>query len=795
LWAVARDSADPPAARQTDIAEIFMSGAFHGRREDLRLVTGQGQYTADWNLPGQVYGYFLRADRAHAEIVTLDTAAASRAPGVVGIFAGQDLAKAGFKSPRPMSNIKVKEGSVLKIPQRPALAQGRVRFVGEPLALVVAETEWAAQDAAERIVVDYRDLPALTEPEDALAASAPALHADAPGNIALEYEYGNRAATDAAFADAAHVVRMELRAQRIAGNPMEPKACVAAYDAGSGTYDIYMPTQGMAGIQTEFAHVTGLARERIRIHARDVGGGFGVRNEIYPEFAALALAAQSLGRPVKWVGTRAESIVSDHQGRGAVLSGELALDRDGIFLGMRIGWLVNLGAWCSSAGLFINTVASPTSMAANIYRTPAIHGLNRLVFTTMTPGTAYRGAGRPNVAYLQERLVDEAARQIGIDRIELRRRNLLSKDVFPYKTPTGFTYDSGDPPALLAQALDEADWSGFEHRRGEAKTRGKLRGIGCATFIEPSGGAGQEEIAIRFDGEGRIALFTNSGPSGQGHETVYPDLVGGMLGLAPETITLRYSDPDGPPLAGTGTFGSRSLISHGGALAAGAEEVIRKGMALAAKELEVAAGDLVFERGAYRVPGTDLAIGLEELARKHANGGEHPLDATAKINTAAAFPSGAHVAEVEIDPETGTTDIVRYVAVDDCGNVMNHMLVEGQLHGGLMQGLGQVFGEHCVYDRDTGQLMTGTFLDYFMPRADLLPPLSLFDRPVPSTSNALGVKGAGEAGTTGAVPTVANAVMDALAPLGIHHLEMPYTPNAIWAAIEAVKRLDSSTSS
>ena len=767
-----------------------MSGAFHGRREDLRLVTGQGRYTADWNLPGQVYGHFLRADRAHAEIGVLDTAAAARAPGVLGVFSGADLAKAGFKSPRPMSNIKPKDGSVLKIPHRPALAQGRVRFVGEPVALVVADNEWAAQDAAEQIVADYRDLPALTEPEDALAASAPALHADAPGNLALEYEYGNRAATDAAFAGAPHIVRIELRAQRIAGNPMEPKACVAAYDAGSGIYDIYMPTQGMSGIQAEFAHVTGLPRERIRIHARDVGGGFGVRNEIYPEFAALALAAQSLGRPVKWVGTRAESIVSDHQGRGAVLSGELALDQDGTFLALRIGWLVNLGAYCSSAGLFINTVASPTSMAANIYRTPALYGVNRLVFTTTTPGTAYRGAGRPNVAYLSERLIDEAARQLGIDRMELRRRNLLRKEAFPYKTPTGFTYDSGDPPALLEQALDVADWSGFEQRRAEAKARGMLRGIGCATFIEPSGGAGQEEIAIRFDDEGRIELFTNSGPSGQGHETVYPDLVGGILGLAPDMITLRYSDHDGPQLAGTGTFGSRSLISHGGALFAGAQEVIRKGTALAAKELEVAAGDLVFERGAYRVPGTDLAISLEELARKLAGDGTHPLDATAKINTAAAFPSGAHVAEVEIDPETGVTDIIRYVAVDDCGNVVNHTLVEAQLHGGLVQGLGQVFGEHCVYDRETGQLMTGTFLDYFMPRADLLPPLSLHDRPVPSTSNALGVKGAGEAGTTGAVPTLANAVIDALAPLGIHHLEMPYTPNKIWAAIETTNGRD-----
>jgi aerobic carbon-monoxide dehydrogenase large subunit len=765
-----------------------MSDTFKGRREDQRLVTGQGRYTADWTLPGQAYGYFLRSDLAHAEIVALDATEALRSPGVLGVFSGRDLEQAGFKSPRPISHFKGKDGTVLNSPHRPALAHGRVRFVGEPVALVVAESEWAAQDAAERISIEYRDLPPLIEPEDAIAPSAPLIHADVPGNLAVDYEYGNRAATEAAFAQAAHVVRVELRAQRIAGNPMEPKSCIAAYDAGAGSYDIYMPSQGMADIQKEFAHITGLEPARFRVHAWDVGGAFGVRNEIYPEFAALVLAARSLGRPVKWTGTRAETILSDHHGRGAVLSGELALDKDGHFLGLRIGWLVDLGAYCSNAGPFINTAAAPTSMPANAYRTPAVYGLNRLVFTTVTPSTAYRGAGRPNASYLMERLVEEAARATGIDRIELRRRNLLAKEAFPYKTPTGSTYDSGDPPGLLTQVLEAADWRGFEARRAEAKSRGVLRGIGCAVFIEPSGGVGQEEIAIRFDAAGNVRLYTLSGPSGQGHETVFPDVVGEILGIASDKIALRASDPDGPPLTvGTGSFGSRSLIAHGGALSVGAKEVIRKGLALAAKELEVAAGDLVFENGRYRVPGTDLSIGLEELVRKHAGNGEHPLDTMAKLNVTAAFPSGAHIAEVEIDPETGATELLSYIAVDDCGRVMNHALVEGQLHGGLMQGIGQIFGEHCVYDRDNGQLLTGTFLDYFMPRADNLPAISLYDRSILSPSNPLGVKGAGEAGTTGAIPSIANAVMDALAPLGIHHLEMPYTPQRIWAAIAETK--------
>ena len=387
--------------------------------------------------------------------------------------------------------------------------------------------------------------------------------------------------------------------------------------------------------------------------------------------------------------------------------------------------------------------------------------------------------------YLFERLVDEAARLTGLDRIEIRRRNLLAKEAFPYKTPTGFTYDSGDPAGLMDEALQVADWDGFERRRSEAKARGRLRGIGCAVFIEPSGGAGQEEIAIRFDAQGLPQLFTLAGPSGQGHETVFPDLVAGILGMSADKVTLRASDPDGPPLVGTGSFGSRSLISHGGALSLGAHEVVQKGLVLAAKELEVAAADIVFENGRYRVPGTDLSVALEELARKHAGGESHPLDVTTKLNTAAAFPSGAHVAEVEIDPDTGVLELLRYIAVDDCGKIYNHKLVEGQLLGGLMQGIGQIMGEHCVYDRESGQFLTGTFMDYFMPRADSLPEVVLRDRPTISPSNPLGAKGAGEAGATGAIPTVANAVIDALSPLGIHHLEMPYSPHNVWAAIQS----------
>jgi carbon-monoxide dehydrogenase large subunit len=764
-----------------------MTDAFKGRREDLRLVTGRGRYTADWERPGQLFGHFLRSDRAHAEIVRIDIAEASATAGVAGVFRGEDIAKAGFKNPRPIVRFQGKDGSVLKVPHRHALACERVRFVGEPVALVVAETEAAAQDAAERIIVDYRDLPAVIDPADALKHGAPQLHADVPDNLALDYEYGSLAPVEEAFAKAVHVARVGLRAQRLAANPMEPKACLAAFDPDSGSFDIYVPTQGTSGICSELAFVTGREPEKFRIHSEDVGGAFGVRNELYPEFLAVLFAARQLRRPVKWVGSRGETILSDHHGRGIDLTGELALDADGHFLAVRVEWLVDLGAFCSNAGPFINTAAAPTMMAVNIYQTRAFYGLNRLVFTNLTPATAYRGAARPSVSYLVERLVDEAARITGIDRIELRRRNLLRKDAFPYKTPTGSTYDSGDPEGLLTHALREADWSGFERRRAEAMARGRLRGIGCATFIEPSGHAGQEEIAIRFDAEGVAQLFTLAGPSGQGHETVFPALVADMLGMSADKVTLRYGDPQAPGLVGTGSFGSRSLISHGGALALGAKEVISKGLRLAAKALEVAAGDLVFERGRYRVSGTGLAIGLEELARKYAGTEPHPLDAMARINTASAFASGAHIAEVEIDPETGALDIVRYTAVDDCGKIYNRVLVEGQIVGGLVQGIGQILGEHCVYERETGQLLTGTFQDYFMPRAHCVPALSLHDRPVPSPSNPLGAKGAGEAGTTGAIPCIANAVMDALRPLGIHRLDTPFTPHRLWAVIAAAR--------
>ncbi|HJT61721.1 MAG TPA: xanthine dehydrogenase family protein molybdopterin-binding subunit [Burkholderiales bacterium] len=749
---------------------------FKGRREDDRLLTGSGRYTADWNLPEQLYGYFLRSDRAHAEILSLKTP--EHLPGVKAILTGDDTAD--FKTPPPMVRYPGKGGSTIKVPHREVIARKRVRYVGQEVALVVATSPTLAQDAAEAIEIEYRDLPAVVDARAALEPGAPQLHDEIPGNLSFDYVYGDEQATEAAFARAAHVTRLALDSTRVSGTPMEPKACLVSYDGKTQSFDIYTSTQGLALMLPNFVAITGVPADKIRIHAHDVGGGFGIRSQAYPEYCALMLAARKVGKPVKWVGSRFETIVSDHHGRAAHLEGELALERDGRFLALRVRWVVNAGAYLSQPGPLINTL-NPASHAINVYRIPALYGRHLLALTNTTSTTAYRGAGRPNVAYLVERLVDEAARELDIDRTELRRINFIPKQAFPYKTPVGSTYDSGDPAGEFEEALEKSDWDGFESRRKESMRNGKLRGIGCAVFCEPSGAAAlpKEEAMIRFGSTGNATLHVMAGPSGQGHETVLPEVVGEILGLDPQTIQLKASDPHGPALMGAGTVGSRSMMSHGGALAATAKEVIRKALDLAAKELEVSASDLEFNDGRFRVKGTDVSMPFREVARRY--GPE--LDTKGAIPTPTAYPGGAHIAEVEIDRDTGEVEVLRYVAVDDCGRVLNHVLLDGQLHGGIVQGLGQALAEHCVYDTASGQLLTGSFMDYALPRAQIMTRVELHDHSVPSPSNPLGVKGAGEAGTTGALPAVANAVIDALRPLGIHHLDFPFSPARIWKAM------------
>ena len=747
-----------------------MSG-FRGRREDDRLLTGQGRYTADWNFEGQLYACFLRSDRAHAVIRDLNSEEALRSPGVIAVFTGDDVAH--FKTPPPMVKYPI------KVPHRDVLARGRVRHVGQEIALVVADRPTAAQDAVEKILIDYQELPAVVDAAAALAPGAPQVHDDVPGNLAAAYEYGDAAAAADAIGGAAHVTRLTLDFTRVSGNPMEPKACTVVYDAASDSYDVYASSQGMSMMLPNFAAITGVPPGRVRLHAQDVGGGFGIRSQAYPEYCALMHAAKALGRPVKWVGSRFETIVSDHHGRAMQLNGELALDVHGNFIGARFHWICNSGAYLSQAGPLISTI-NPSTHAINAYRIPVVFGRHQLVLTNTTSTTAYRGAGRPSVSYLVERLVDEAARELGVDRVELRRRNLIPKDAFPYRTPVGSTYDSGDPPGQLKKAIEFSDWAGFEGRRRRSSREGKLRGIGCAMFIEPSGSGSspQEQAAIKFGESGDATLYVLAGPSGQGHETMFADIVAEVLGLPDEKIVVKASDPGGPALMGGGTVSSRSMMSHGGALFATAQEVIKKGLELAAKDLEVAARDVEFHGGKYRVKGTDIAVRFAEVARRH----KSALDTQGGIPTPLAFPGGAHIAEVEIDPDTGVVEIASYVAVDDCGRVLNHTLVEGQLHGGISQGIGQVLAEHCVYDA-SGQLLTGSFMDYAMPRPEMLESVQLYDHSVPSPSNPLGAKGAGEAGTTGAIPALANAVIDALRPLGIHHLDFPYSPARIWEAI------------
>jgi carbon-monoxide dehydrogenase large subunit len=562
---------------------------------------------------------------------------------------------------------------------------------------------------------------------------------------------------------------------------MEPKACVVVYREADDSFDVHASSQGMSMMLPNLAAITGTPVERIRLHARDVGGGFGIRSQAYPEYCALMHAAKALHRPVKWVGSRFETIVSDHHGRAAQLTGELALDRDGRFVALRLDWICNSGAYLSQAGPVINTI-NPSTHSINVYRIAALHGRHRLVLTNTTPITAYRGAGRPNVSYLVERLVDEAARETGIDRVELRRRNFIPKEAFPYKTPVGSTYDSGDPAGYLDDALRFSNWHDFPSRKDLSRRKNKLRGIGCAVFVEPSGGSshGEEQAAIKFGESGNPSLFVLSGPSGQGHETVFADLVAREFGVSPESISVRPSDPEGPKLSGGGTVGSRSTMAHGSALVATARAVVKKGLDFAAKELEAAASDLEFADGKYRVKGTDVSISFREIARRY----KSELDTLHGIAAPLAFPGGAHVAEVEVDPETGVVEIVDYVAVDDCGRVINETLLHGQIFGGIVQGIGQVLLEHCVYD-ESGQLLTGSFMDYAMPKPEILRGARLYEHNVPSPTNLLGAKGAGEAGTTGAIPALANAVIDALRPLGIDHLDFPYSPARVWRAIRS----------
>jgi carbon-monoxide dehydrogenase large subunit len=754
-----------------------------GRLEDDRMLTGRGRYVADWQLPHEAHAVFVRSDRAHAQIVSIDTSAALASPGVLAVFTGDDIAAGGLQSLPAALPVKGRGGMELINPGRPALAQERVRFAGDALAIVVAETALAAQDAAEAVSVEYRDLPAVVSAQAAVRPDAPRVHDAVPGNIVLDYESGDEARTRAAFEGAARVVRLSVDLSRVVANPMEPRACLAAFDAQAGMYHLHACTQGAGIMRNQLSAVLGVPPEKIRVIAEEVGGGFGVRFNLYPEYCAALFAARRLGRPVKWNGTRSEVFLADEQARCVTSHGELALDANGRIVGMRFDMLANLGAYLAPTGPFINTLGIVNCLSG-VYDVQAAHARIRLALSNTAPMAAYRGAGRPVMSYALERLVEHAARELGEDPAEFRRRSLIAKNAFPYRIAAGFEYDSGDFAGVLDKALAAADWGGFPARKADAARRGRLRGRGMSSFIEATGAgfAPQDQVEMRWNADGTLTLYAPTHSHGQGHETTFAQVVGGALGLPPEAIRLRTAGADFY-LTGNATGGSRSLLAVGSVLLLAAQEMVKKAMAFAAEALEAAEADIEFADGRFRIQGTDRAISLRELAARRA--GE--LDLAYANKFGATFPNGCHIAEVEIEPQTGETEIVSYVACDDAGNVVNRQIVEGQVHGGVTQGAGQALSELAVYDRDTGQLLTGSFMDYAMPRAGLVSGLKLVEHPVPTQLNPLGAKGVGEAGVTGSLPAIMNAVLDALRGAGVEDFEMPATPLRVWNALQAAK--------
>ena len=763
---------DPMEAQFFEVGGVRVS-----RLEDLRLVTGSGKYAADWNMPGQLYGHFLRSDRAHARIVALRVKAAQEHPGVHAILTGDDASRAGYVQPVSFFNLTGKQGMRALVPQWPVLACGRTRFVGEPVAFIVAESADIARDACALIEIEYAELPCVVDMEQALEPGAPQLHENVPGNMPFECEAGDASAVAAQFAAASHVTRLKLASTRVVPSPMEPRACLVAFDAGTGRYTVHACIQGANMLRMQLAGYTKVPEDKIEVVARDVGGGFGCRSMGYPEYCAAMLAARATGRPVKWISTRAEAFLSDNHGRASVIEGELALDANGKFLALRFDWIADVGAYMTPPGA-VATIRNPINCLTGAYRIPALYGRWRVALTNAAPIGNYRGAGRPDIAYAVERLVDEAAAELCIDAVELRRRNFIPLAAFPYKTPTGSVYEIADFSGLLKKALAAADWDRYPERQAASGKAGKLRGRGIATVIENTnaGMLNRDQIAMEVDREGRVTVHSVPHSQGQGHETTLAMLVAKALEIPTERVTVRQGI-DAPPLVGNHTGGSRNTVGPGSICYLTARKLIEQGKARVAEQLAVEPSQIQYAAGEFRCSEPEKTLALGELARaeKFSIVGEGSFGST--------FPNDCHIAEVEIDPDTGRTTVASYVAVDDFGVVVNDTIVEGQVHGAVMQSAGQVFGEHAVYDRDSGQLLTGSFLDYYMPRAGLIRDIRMEEHPTASRVSPLGIKGMGEAGCTAALPALTNAVMDALRPLGIAHLDMPLTPAKIWSAI------------
>ena len=757
------------------------------RTEDPVLVRGRGSYSDDVNIAGQAYAVIVRSRHAHGVIRGIDTALARELPGVLAVYTGADLEVAGYGPLKCGLPLKNRDGTPMKKPRRPALATDKVRYVGDPVACVVAETALAARDAAEAIALDIEELPAVTLASEALKPGAPALFDDVPGNVALDWHWGDPGKVAAAFSRAAHVTRIEMRNTRLVVNAMEPRSAVAQWDAAAERWVFRVGCQGAFGLRAGLADILGVPPAKVRVLVGHVGGSFGMKAQPYPEYVCLLHAARQLGRPVKWTDERSGSFLSDHHGRDHEKTAELALDKDGSFLAIRLTGTGNMGAWLAAVAPLPATMNAVKNMVS-IYRTPLIEVLTQCVFTNTNPVSAYRGAGRPEGNYFMERLIDTAAREMGIDRLELRRRNQLGPADIPYAAASEQVYDSGDFPGVFEDALALADWNGFAARRDESRARGRLRGIAVGSYLEVTAPPNTEMGGIRFETDGTVTFITGTLDYGQGHATPFAQILSSRLGVPFDCIRLLQGDSD-ELVAGGGTGGSRSAAASSMAMLEAVAKVVEQGRQAASHVLEAAAADIEFADGRFTIAGTDRSIGVIALAAKLRSGATLPEGVPSSLDVKlasapvpSAYPNGCHVAEVEVDPETGAVEVVRYTSMNDFGTVINPLLVEGQLHGGLVQGIGQVLMENVVYD-GSGQPLTGSFMDYAMPRAADMPNFVTGHHPVPATTNPLGVKGCGEAGCAGALVAVPNAIIDALSEYGVRHIEMPVTTEKVWRAI------------
>jgi carbon-monoxide dehydrogenase large subunit len=780
------------ALENTIALQKFGVGQPVRRKEDDTLVRGKGKYTDDFDLPGQVYAWIVRSSHAHGIIRGIDTSAAKKMPGVLGVWTGTDLAAANYGPFTCGLPLKSRDGTPLLQTNRSALVSDKVRYVGDPVAFVVAETLAQARDAGEAVVLDIDPLPAVTGPVEAAKPGAPQLYDHIPNNVALDYHYGDAAKVEAAFAGAAHVTKLDITNTRVAVVAMEPRAALASYDRASERYTIQVPTQGVAGNRMNLAkNLLKVPNEKVHLLTPNVGGSFGMKNINYPEYICILHAAKTLGRPVKWTDERSTSFLSDSHGRAGQIHCELALDADGKFLALKVSGHGNLGAYITGVApipLSLNVGKN----IASVYRTPLMTVDIKTVLTNTTLMGAYRGAGRPEANYYMERLIDRAADEMGINRLTLRKRNFIKPAQMPFAASSGVTYDSGDFQGVFNKAIEISDHANFARRRKESRKRGKLRGIAVGSYLEVTAPPGVELGKIVFEDDGSVRLITGTLDYGQGHATPFAQMLCAQLGVPFESVKLEQGDSD-VVHAGNGTGGSRSITASGMAIVEASKLVIEKGKRAAAHLMEASEGDIEFGNGRFTIAGTDRSIDIIELARrlregKMPEGVPDTLDVDHTTEAVpSTFPNGCHVAEVEIDPETGIVQIVRYTGVNDFGTIVNPLLVAGQMHGGVAQGIGQALMECVSYD-SSGQPITGSFMDYAMPRAEDIPDMAVGDHPVPAKSNPLGTKGCGEAGCAGSLASIVNAVLDALSEYGVTHIDMPLTPEKVWRAIRDAKK-------